>query len=103
MGVFIGAWGVADALVCFGGTMLSGILCEVSGYAKGSVYAGYVVAFGTEIALFGVSLLLLKNIKVTAFPCHDTTREMIAAAEGSKRVGSNEWRVGVASCAPTTH
>ena len=80
VGVFIGAWGVADALARFGGTMLSGILRDVIGYAMGSVYAGYAVVFGIEIALFGVSLLLLKNIEVSAFTRHATTREVIAAA-----------------------
>ena len=80
VGVFIGAWGVADALARFGGTMLSGILRDVIGYALGSVYAGYAVVFGIEIALFGVSLLLLKKIEVGAFTRHATTREVIAAA-----------------------
>jgi len=80
VGVFIGAWGVADALARFGGTLLSGILRDVIGYAMGSVYAGYAVVFGIEIALFGVSLLLLKHIEVGAFARHATTRDVIAAA-----------------------
>ncbi len=80
VGMFIGAWGVADALARFGGTMLSGILRDVVGYTLGSVYAGYAVVFGIEIALFGVSLLLLKKIEVGAFTRHATTREVIAAA-----------------------
>jgi BCD family chlorophyll transporter-like MFS transporter len=80
VGVFIGAWGVADALARFGGTMLSGILRDAIGYAMGSVYAGYAVVFGIEIALFGVSLLLLKNIEVGAFTRHASTREVIVAA-----------------------
>ena len=80
VGVFIGAWGVADALARFGGTLLSGILRDVIGFAMGSTYAGYAVVFGIEIALFGVSLILLRNIEVGAFTRHATTREVIVAA-----------------------
>jgi hypothetical protein len=60
--------------------MLSGIIRDVVGYALGSVYAGYAVVFGIEIALFGFSLILLRHIEVGAFTRHATTRDVIAAA-----------------------
>jgi BCD family chlorophyll transporter-like MFS transporter len=67
VGAFIGAWGVADALARFGGTVLSGIVRDIVGGALGSVYAGYAVVFGIEIALFAVSLVLLRRIEPTVF------------------------------------
>jgi BCD family chlorophyll transporter-like MFS transporter len=79
VGIFIGAWGVADALARFGGTMLSGIVRDVVGYAFGSVYAGYAVVFCIEIVLFGLSLILLRKIEVKDFTRHATTRDVIAA------------------------
>jgi BCD family chlorophyll transporter-like MFS transporter len=80
VGIFIGAWGVADALARFGGTMLSGIVRDVVGYAFGSVYAGYAVVFGIEIVLFVLSLILLRHIEVKDFTRHATTRDVIATA-----------------------
>lgn len=67
VGAFIGAWGVADAFARFGGTVLSGVVRDVVGAALSNVYAGYAVVFGVEIALFGVSLVLLRGIETHEF------------------------------------
>lgn len=67
VGVFIGAWGVADALARLGGTILSGVVRDVLTYMSGSQLWGYVGVFCIEIVVLLVSLLLLRFINTHAF------------------------------------
>lgn len=67
VGVFIGAWGVADALARLGGTLLSGVIRDVVMYGLGSRLAGYVVVFAIEIALLLWSIWMLRRIQSEQF------------------------------------
>ncbi len=67
VGVFIGAWGVADALARLGGTLLSGVIRDVVMYGLGSRLAGYVVVFAIEIALLLWSIWMLRHIQSEQF------------------------------------
>lgn len=67
VGLFIGAWGIADALARWMGSILGGAVRDtVSQLANNSV-TGYVVVFIIEAVLLFVSLLLLRRIDVKAF------------------------------------
>lgn len=66
-GLFIGAWGVADALARGVGTMLAGVVRDVVEAMTGVAGSGYISVFLIEAALVGMSLVLLRSIDVSTF------------------------------------
>ena len=81
VGVFVGAWGVADALARLLGTLLSGVVRDGMLWATGSKATGYVSVFVLEALAVVVSLLLLPRIDVSRFRDRATgTRDIIALA-----------------------
>ncbi len=82
-GVFIGAWGMADALARLCGTLLSGVVRDSVKALTGNTAAGYIVVFLLEALALGVSLLLLRRISVAEFRsgAMPTVAELLAQAE----------------------
>jgi BCD family chlorophyll transporter-like MFS transporter len=70
VGLFIGAWGMANALARLVGNLLSGVVRDlVTGLARDPL-SGYLVVFGVEAAMLVASLILLRQIDVGAFRRH---------------------------------
>ncbi|MBI3943777.1 MAG: BCD family MFS transporter [Chloroflexi bacterium] len=67
VGLFIGAWGMADALARLVGSMLAGVIRDVVTQISQQAVAGYLVVFAVEAAFLFVSLFLLRRIDVQAF------------------------------------
>jgi len=67
VGLFIGAWGMADALARLTGSVMSGVVRDVVSQLTDSLVAGYIVVFSIEAGLLLISLLLFRNIRVGAF------------------------------------
>lgn len=67
VGVFIGAWGVADALARLGGTVLSGVIRDVIVYGLGSKLGGYALVFLIEMVLLIISVFMLRHIQTDIF------------------------------------
>lgn len=67
VGLFIGAWGIANAVSRLVGTVLGGVVRDVVTQLTQNPLTGYVLVFGIEAALLGISLLLLSRIDVKAF------------------------------------
>lgn len=67
VGVFIGAWGVADALARLGGTVLSGVIRDVVVYGLGSTVGGYAIVFAIEMCLLIISVFMLRHIHTDVF------------------------------------
>lgn len=67
VGLFIGAWGVADAMARGAGNLLGGVVRDVVEHTVGSASGGYITVFLIEAAMLGAALLLLRRIDVTAF------------------------------------
>lgn len=67
VGLFIGAWGVADAMARLGGTLLSGVVRDVVTYGAGNKLAGYVVVFAIELVVLLVSMVMLRRIRSDEF------------------------------------
>lgn len=67
VGVFIGAWGVADALARLGGTVLSGVIRDIIVYGLGSKLGGYTLVFLIEMILLIISVFMLRHIRVDMF------------------------------------
>jgi BCD family chlorophyll transporter-like MFS transporter len=67
VGLFIGAWGMADALARWTGSLLGGVVRDLVTQLAGNFVTGYVVVFSIEALLLFVSLLLLGRIDIEAF------------------------------------
>ena len=66
-GLFIGAWGVADALARGMGSMLGGVGRDVITFVSGNPLGGYISVYLIDALILCCSLLLLRSIDVKAF------------------------------------
>jgi len=67
VGVFIGAWGMADALARLVGNLLSGVVRDLVTHASNNVVLGYTTVFSLEALMLIASLVILRSIDVGAF------------------------------------
>jgi BCD family chlorophyll transporter-like MFS transporter len=67
VGLFIGAWGVSNALSRLVGTLMAGIVRDVVSSLTHSAVSGYLVVFGIESAMLAVAVAMLVNIDVDSF------------------------------------
>lgn len=67
VGIFVGAWGLADALARLIGTLLSGTLRDVVFWLTNSKASGYVTVFLVEAAAIFISLAILPRLSVSRF------------------------------------
>lgn len=67
VGIFVGAWGLADALARLIGTLLSGTLRDLVFWLTSSKATGYVTVFLVEAAAIFVSLAILPRLNVPHF------------------------------------
>ncbi len=82
VGLFIGAWGVADAAARGVGTLLGGVMRDVIARMSGSVVSGYVSVFLIETVLLGISLVLLQRIDVNEFRSRQPSLTELVAIAG---------------------
>jgi BCD family chlorophyll transporter-like MFS transporter len=67
VGLFMGAWGVANALSRFLGTMMGGVVRDLSTNWMNNAVYGYTTVFVLETIMLVISLFLLRNINVSKF------------------------------------
>lgn len=67
VGMFIGAWGMANALSRLIGNMMSGGVRDIVTQIASNPIAGYTVVFLIEAVMLGISLILLGAIDVNLF------------------------------------
>lgn len=67
VGLFIGAWGLADALARLLGTVLSGVVRDLVAYFSGSNLLGYVTVFLLQAGMLAASWVMLMRIDVGRF------------------------------------
>lgn len=67
VGLYIGAWGLADALARLLGAVLSGVVRDVVAQVAGNAVLGYVTVFVLEALLLVVSVVMLARIDVQQF------------------------------------
>jgi MFS transporter, BCD family, chlorophyll transporter len=81
-GLFMGAWGTAQAFGNGFGTLASGLVRDAALLAGGSSLAGYLLVFAGEIVLLLTAIVLLVRLDVPAFRTAEQARpgELIAAA-----------------------
>lgn len=81
-GLFIGAWGVADAASRGLGMMIGGVVRDIVTAYSGSAGTGYVTVFVIEAAFLVISLMLLSRIDVSRFRSRQPTLVELAALSG---------------------
>jgi MFS transporter, BCD family, chlorophyll transporter len=67
VGLFIGAWGVSNALSRLVGTLMAGMVRDGVTALAGDPLLGYLVVFGIEAAMLAAAAVLLVTIDVQAF------------------------------------
>lgn len=67
VGLFIGAWGMANAFARLTGSVLSGSVRDLVSQVSQNPVMGYVIVFIIEAAMLLLSLALLRNIDVALF------------------------------------
>jgi BCD family chlorophyll transporter-like MFS transporter len=67
VGLFIGAWGMANAVSRLLGSVIGGAVRDQVARLSGVPVIGYVVVFGLMALIMLVSLLMLRNVDVSAF------------------------------------
>ncbi len=67
VGLYIGAWGMANAISRLIGQVLSGAVRDAISVGLGSPLGGYIVVFLAEALFLFVSVLMLRRIDVSAF------------------------------------
>lgn len=67
VGLFIGAWGMSNAVSRLIGTILGGVVRDVVTQFAQNPISGYVVVFIIEASLLVISIIMLQRINVTEF------------------------------------
>jgi BCD family chlorophyll transporter-like MFS transporter len=67
VGLFIGAWGMANAISRLIGSVLGGAGRDILAQSTGNALLGYIIVFGIMAAFMAISLVLLNRIKVGDF------------------------------------
>ena len=67
VGLFVGVWGMANAISRLVGSILGGIGRDLLARLTGDALVGYVVVFGVMAGFMLVSLGLLMRVDVNAF------------------------------------
>lgn len=67
VGLFIGAWGVSNALSRLSGSVLGGAIRDIVAQLTHSSVLGYVIVFGIEAGLMLIAISMLRRIDPSAF------------------------------------
>lgn len=82
VGLYIGAWGVADATARGLGNLTAGAVRDVVTLTFGSPIGGYITVFLLEATILCLALLLLRRIDVTAFQSEQQSMTTLIAVAG---------------------
>jgi BCD family chlorophyll transporter-like MFS transporter len=82
VGLFIGAWGVADSAARGLGNLLAGSLRDLAGFALGSQDGGYVAVFLVEALMLCMALAMLRRIDVSSFHSEQPSLTQLIAVVG---------------------
>jgi BCD family chlorophyll transporter-like MFS transporter len=82
VGLFIGAWGLADALARGAGMLLGGVVRDLVSGATGDPTSGYITVFLIEAIMLAGSLLLLRALDVSAFRARQPSLTELVALAG---------------------
>lgn len=67
VGLYIGAWGVSNALSRLAGSILGGVVRDVVTQLTGQALSGYLVVFAIEALMLFAAVLMLSRIDVSVF------------------------------------
>lgn len=80
VGLYIGAWGMANAFSRLIGTILSGAVRDVVTQVTQAALSGYLVVFVIEAVFIAVSLIMLSRIDVSQFRHQTGKRNLVERA-----------------------
>lgn len=80
VGLFIGAWGMANAFSRLGGSLLGGVLRDLVTHVTGTAVLGYGVVFALETVLLAAAVLLFTRVSVADFQQQAVERSVVERA-----------------------
>jgi BCD family chlorophyll transporter-like MFS transporter len=80
VGLFIGAWGMANAISRMMGNLLAGVGRDLLSRMTGNLVDGYVIVFGLFAAFMLISLVMLTRIDVGAFHARERETSVVERA-----------------------
>ncbi len=80
VGLFIGSWGMANAISRLMGSVLGGIGRDIINQLTGNPILGYVIVFGVMAGFMLLSLVMLTRINVNAFRQNETQPSVVERA-----------------------
>jgi BCD family chlorophyll transporter-like MFS transporter len=80
VGMFIGAWGMANAVSRMVGSVLGGIGRDLLTHISGNPILGYVIVFGVMAGFMLLSLVMLTRIDVNAFRQNEKLSSVVERA-----------------------
>jgi BCD family chlorophyll transporter-like MFS transporter len=67
VGLFIGAWGLSNAMSRLAGNLLSGVVRDIATALSGNAAFGYLLVFSLEAAMLLVAIILFTRLDVSTF------------------------------------
>ena len=67
VGLFIGAWGVSNAMSRLVGTLMAGIVRDVATFLTENALFGYMIVFGIEALMLAAAAFMLTRIDSSTF------------------------------------
>ena len=80
VGMFIGAWGMANAFSRLIGSVLGGVGRDLVTTLTGNLVLGYIIVFGVMAGFMLLSVLMLARIDVSLFQNQGTTVPVVERA-----------------------
>lgn len=82
VGLFIGAWGLANAMSRLAGNILSGVVRDIATALSGNAVFGYLLVFSIEAAMLLAAIFLFTRLDMSAF------RRQVQEPDIYERVGA---------------
>jgi len=67
VGLFIGAWGLANAMSRLAGNLLGGVVRDIATALSGNAVFGYLLVFSLEAAMLLAAIILFTRLDVSSF------------------------------------
>jgi BCD family chlorophyll transporter-like MFS transporter len=80
VGLFIGAWGMANAISRMIGSVLGGVGRDIVTNMTGNSILGYILVFGIMAGFMLITLVMLVRINVDAFKRSETQDPIVERA-----------------------
>jgi MFS transporter, BCD family, chlorophyll transporter len=80
-GLFMGVWGMGQALANFVANTVGGAIRDISLWITGNIYIGYTAAFALEVVGLVAAIIVLRGINILEFREHTALTDIVGAED----------------------